>query len=64
MPGTLLLTVAVLVYGLGALDLIELAVAAAGQIVLGWLYLFASSLSLPRHPATPAAPLNPFAERG
>ncbi|MGA2867334.1 MAG: hypothetical protein ABSF95_22895 [Verrucomicrobiota bacterium] len=64
MPGALLLTVAILVYGLGALDLIELAVAAAGHIVLGWLYLFASSLSLPRHPATPAAPLNPFAERG
>ncbi len=60
MPGALLLTAAIPAYGLGALDLIELAVAGAGHIVLGWIYLLAGLLSLPRHPAAPARPANPF----
>jgi hypothetical protein len=57
MPGALLMTAAILAYGLGALDLIQLAVAAAGHIVLGWLYLLANLLSLP---AVPTTPTNPF----
>jgi hypothetical protein len=60
MPGALLLAAAILAYGLGALDLIQLAVAGAGHIVLGWVYLVASLLSLPRHRAAPARPTNPF----
>jgi hypothetical protein len=60
MPGALLLTAAILAYGLGALDLIQLAVAGAGHIVLGWVYLAASLLSLPRHPAAVTRPTNPF----
>ena len=63
MPGALLMTAAILAYGLGALDLIQLAVAAAGHIVLGWVYLIASLLSLPRHPAAPTRPANPFTSR-
>ena len=57
MPGALLMTAAVLAYGLGALDLIQLAGAAAGHIVLGWVYVIAGLLSLPHRPVTPA---NPF----
>jgi hypothetical protein len=60
MPGAFLLTAALLAYGLGALDLIQLGLAAAGHIVLGWFYLVASLLSLPRHPGAPASPANPF----
>jgi len=50
MPGALLLTAAILAYGLGALDLIQLAAAGAGHIVVGWLCLLANLLSLPRRP--------------
>jgi hypothetical protein len=56
MPGALLMTAAILAYGLSALDLIQLAVAGAGHIVLGWIYLGASLLSLPRRPAPPTRP--------
>jgi hypothetical protein len=62
MPGALLMTAAILAYGLGALDLIQLAGAGAGHILLGWIYLIAGVLSLPRHPAAPASPANPFTE--
>jgi hypothetical protein len=62
MPGALLMTAAILAYGLGALDLIQLAVAAAVHIVLGWVYLIAGLLSLPRHAAAPTGPANPFSE--
>jgi hypothetical protein len=61
MPGALLLTAAILAYGLGALDLIQLGGAAAGHIVLGWVYLIASLLSLPRRPLMAA---NPFQQPG
>jgi hypothetical protein len=62
MPGALLVTAAILAYGLGALDLVKLAGAGAGHILLGWIYLLASVLSLPRHHAAPASLDNPFAE--
>ncbi len=65
MPGALLVTLAILVYGLGALDLIGLVVVWASHILLGWIYVLAGALSLPRHrPAPAASQSNPFAERG
>ena len=60
MPGALLLTAAIFFYGLGALDPVRLIVAAALHVVVGWGYVLASPLCLPRHPAVPAAPANPF----
>jgi hypothetical protein len=62
MPGTLLMTAAILAYGLGALDPIQMVLAGAGHILLGWVYVIAGVLSLPRHPAAPVSPPNPFAE--
>jgi len=50
MPGALLLTAAIVLYGLAVLDLIELAVAAALHLVVGCAYVCAATLSLPRHP--------------
>ena len=59
MPGAFLLCAAILLYGWGALDLVRLAVAGAAHLVIGWVYLFVSPLSLPRHPAV-AGKRNPF----
>jgi hypothetical protein len=63
MPGALVMMAAILAYGLGALDPIPLAAVGAGHIVLGWIYLIASLLSLPRHAAAPTRPTNPFERR-
>jgi hypothetical protein len=60
MPGALLLSAAIVLYGLGALDLVLLAIAAAAHLVIGWIYVIVSPLCLPRCPAT-AAKENPFA---
>jgi len=61
MPGALLMTLAVVVYGLGLMDLVHLGLALALHLVLGWAYLAAGILSAPRHSQTPAEPENPFA---
>jgi len=61
MPGALFLCVGIVLYGLGALDLVRLGVAGAVHWVIGWVYLFLGPLSLPRHPAAAAAKANPFA---
>jgi hypothetical protein len=60
MPGALLLSAAIVLYGWGALDLVRLAISAAVHLVMGWVYLFVSPLSLPRRQAA-AAKENPFA---
>jgi hypothetical protein len=61
MPGALFLTGAMVLYGLGALDLVRLAFAGAVHLVMGWVYLLISPLCLPPHPAAIAAEKgNPF----
>jgi hypothetical protein len=60
MPGALLLSAIILLYGWGVLDLVRLAVGGAAHLVLGWAYLLLGIRSLPRHPAA-AALANPFA---
>jgi len=60
MPGALLMCAAILTYGWGALDLVRLVVTAAVHVVVGWVYVVASPLCLPRHQAA-TANLNPFA---
>jgi len=61
MPGALLLTLGVLLYGLSVLDLVRLGLCAAVHFVVGWIYLFVSPLFLPRHPSIQALKGNPFA---
>jgi hypothetical protein len=58
MPGALLLTAAIVLYAVGALDLIQMSFALGAHLVLGWIYLFISPLFLPR--ALPAEKRNPF----
>jgi len=60
MPGALFMTITIFFYGLGVVDPIRLAVAAAAHLVMGWVYLLASPLTLPRHPAVPVEKENPF----
>jgi hypothetical protein len=60
MPGALLLTVALLFYGLGLLDPLRLAVAAALHLIVGWAYVLICPLFLPRHPTAAPAATNPF----
>jgi hypothetical protein len=59
MPGALLLSAAIVLYGGGAFDLVLLAIVAAAHLITGWVYLFVSPLRLPRCPAM-AAKENPF----
>jgi hypothetical protein len=48
MPGALLVSAGVVLYGLGFLDLVSFGFIYAAHLVLGWLYLFLSLLFLPR----------------
>lgn len=59
MPGALLLSAAIVLYGWGAFDLVLLTTAAAAHWVTGWVYLFVSPLLLPRS-TTATAKENPF----
>jgi hypothetical protein len=61
MPGELLLTVAVVFYTFGVLDLIQIGFAFGAHLVLGWIYLFVSPWFLPR--VSPAGKRNPFASK-
>ena len=59
MPGALLLTAAIVGYGLGTVDLLLLTIAWGSHLVVGWIYLVVSPFHLPRHSA--AVPkINPF----
>jgi hypothetical protein len=58
MPGALLLSLALVLYNLGAFDLVQLCFAFGMHLVIGWLYLFVSPMFLNR--ALPAEQKNPF----
>jgi hypothetical protein len=60
MPGALFMTGAILLYGLGALDLVHVLAAAAAHLVIGWIYLVAGPLAAPLHPAVAGIKPNPF----
>jgi len=64
MPGALFMSAALVFYGLGAFDLLRLALAFVMHFVVGWFYLVVSPTFLPRHPAALAAGKNPFAPGG
>jgi hypothetical protein len=59
-PGALLLSGVIVLYGWGALDLVRLAVGWVAHLVVGWVCLFLSILSLPRHQRA-SVKTNPFA---
>jgi hypothetical protein len=60
MPGALLLSVALVLYGLQVFGLGRLGLAFVLHFVTGWIYLGLSPLFLPRHPEVVPARANPF----
>ncbi len=64
MPGALFLVAAIVVYGLGWIDLIRLGSAFAFHVVIGWVYVFVSPFFLPRNPQVEPQKKNPFTGTG
>jgi len=61
LPGTVLVAVAVFFYGIGALDLVQLAAAGGASTVAGWIFLFAGVLASPKLSSATTERKNPFA---
>lgn len=64
MPGALFLTATILVYGLGALDLVQLGVGFGLHFLVAWFYLVAGIIAAPKPPDAPRNKENPFAPPG
>jgi hypothetical protein len=60
MPGAVFMVTAIALYGLGAFDLMRLALAWGMHLVTGWFYLVVSTAALPRLPSVSAPGENPF----
>jgi len=61
MPGALVFCASIIFYGVGALDLPELALLAAIHIAVGWVYLATALICLPERPEEINEKENPFA---
>jgi len=61
MPGAVIMAIAIVLYGLGVLDLVALTVVGVGHVVVGWVYLFVSQAFLVRAEAASGAK-NPFVD--
>ena len=62
LPGSILLSAALLAYGVKAIDMVQLLVVAGLHFVVGWVYLVVSTYALPRlSPVPPVQRRNPFA---
>ena len=59
MPGALMMTAALLLYGIGLLNLVSFGFTFGAHFLIGWIYLFVSLLFVPRA-STPASRGNPF----
>jgi hypothetical protein len=60
MPGCVLLTGAIIIYGLGFLDLVQLGIGVAAHFIGGWIFIWLSIRKLPLHPEAAALKSNPF----
>jgi len=60
MPGALIVSAAIVLYGLRMFDLVKFGLAFALHLLVGWIYIFVSPLFLPRNPEVPPAEKNPF----
>jgi len=61
MPGAVLMVVALVLYGLGSMDLVQLLFAVGAHLVVGWIYLFLSLLFVPSA-ANASSRRNPFTQ--
>ena len=60
MPGAVLMTVALIVYRWGMLEVVGLTIVAAAHIFIGWCFLVAAIFSVRRHPSVELIQANPF----
>jgi hypothetical protein len=60
MPGALLMTIAIALYGFGLLDPLRSLLVFALHVAVSWVYLLAAPFWLPRHPDAASARSNPF----
>lgn len=60
LPGALMTAIAIVVYGLGLINLVQFLVLWALHFIVGWIYLFASPLQLPHASDASNLPRNPF----
>jgi hypothetical protein len=60
MPGALFFSAAIVIYGLGGLDPVQLMAATCIHLVIGWIFIFLGVLALPRHPEASPMQKNPF----
>ena len=61
MPGALLMSAAIVLYGLGKLDMVQLLAAIAAHFVVGWIYLIVVPFCAPKPAVTTTLHENPFA---
>jgi hypothetical protein len=62
MPGALLISAALFLYGLAILDLIHLILAAGLHLVVGWVYVVIATLQLPKGEVKIVPKGNPFSD--
>jgi len=62
LPGALLTTAGIVLYGLELISLIQFLLLWALHLMVGWVYLFVSPLRLPRASDAALAPRDPFAK--
>jgi hypothetical protein len=62
LPGALLATAGIVLYGLGGIDLLQFLILWALHLMVGWVYLFVSPLRLPRASDATSPARNPFGE--
>ncbi len=63
MPGALFMTVGIVFYGLGTIDLVKLGGAICLHLVVGWIYLFLGLIFLPPQSVSIQNRKNPFSQR-
>jgi hypothetical protein len=61
-PGALLLSAALFLYGLAILDLLHLLLAVGLHLVVGWVYVVIATLQLPKGEIKMAPKGNPFSD--
>jgi hypothetical protein len=62
LPGAVLTAAGIVIYGAGLIDVLQFLFFWALHLMVGWVYLFASPLRLPRASDATAAPRDPFAK--
>lgn len=63
MPGALLMIAAIFFYGLGVLDLVQLAAALGAHLIVGWVYTVLGVRASPKLASDGAPKKNPFASK-